>query len=201
MKKVLLLGDSIRMGYQGEVKKLLENEYEVIYPGDNGRFAAYTLWQVNQAFKHHPDIALVHFNNGYWDMNIESPMTEAIHPVLEYQSFLRRIVALCHSCGAKVVFATTVPIWEAGETDDNTGTNASIRFSDAWVKEYNAAALEVMHEMGVVVNDLYALCMEDDRRYKCADLLHLSAEGNRRCAAQVAEYIRKNDTSSGKECI
>ena len=47
-----------------------------------------------------------------------------------------------------------------------------------------------MNEMGVVVNDLYALCMEDDRRYKCEDLLHLSAEGNRRCAAQVADYIR-----------
>ena len=179
MKKVLLLGDSIRMGYQGEVKKLLENEYEVMYPEDNGRFAAYTLWQVNQAFKWNPDIALVHFNNGYWDMNIESPMTEAIHPVKEYQSFLRRIVA------------TTVPIMETGSADDNTGTAARINYSNEWVKEYNAAALEVMNEMGVVVNDLYALCMEDERRYKCADLLHLSDEGNRRCAAQVADYIRK----------
>ena len=191
MKKVLLLGDSIRMGYQGEVKKLLEGEYEVMYPEDNGRFAAYTLWQVNQAFKHNPDISLVHFNNGYWDMNIETPMTEAIHPVAEYQSFLRRIVALCQGCGAKVVFATTVPIWEAGETEDNTGIVASIHYSNEWVKEYNAAALQVMSEMGVVVNDLYALCMEDNRRYKCEDLLHLSAEGNRRCAAQVADYIRK----------
>ena len=179
------------MGYQAEVKKLLENEYEVMYPGDNGRFAAYTLWQVNQAFKHDPDIALVHFNNGYWDMNIESPMTEAIHPVREYQSFLRRIVALCQRCGAKVVFATTVPIMEAGSADDNTGTAGRINYSNEWVKEYNAAALEVMNEMGVVVNDLYALCMEDERRYKCADLLHLSDEGNRRCAAQVAEYIRE----------
>ena len=191
MKKVLLLGDSIRMGYQGEVKKLLEGEYEVMYPEDNGRFAAYTLWQVNQAFKHNPDISLVHFNNGYWDMNIETPMTEAIHPVAEYQSFLRRIVALCHSCGARVVFATTVPIWEAGSAKDNTGIAASIHYSNEWVKEYNAAALQVMQEMGVVVNDLYTLCMEDDRRYKCEDLLHLSAQGNRRCAAQVADYIRK----------
>ena len=192
MKKVLLLGDSIRMGYQEQVKKLLENEYEVLYPEDNGRYAAYTLWQVNQAFKWNPDIALVHFNNGYWDMNIEAPMTEAIHPVKEYQSFLRRIVALCHQCGAKVVFATTVPILEAGAAADNTGITSFIHYSDEWVKEYNAAAVEVMAEMGVAVNDLYALCMEDERRYKCADLLHLSDEGNRRCAAQVAEYIREN---------
>ena len=84
MKKVLLLGDSIRIGYQNDVKELLAGEYEVICPDDNGRFAAYTLWQANQMFKWNPDIELVHFNNGYWDMNIEAPMTEAIHPIEEY---------------------------------------------------------------------------------------------------------------------
>ena len=191
MKKILLLGDSIRMGYQGEVKELLTNEYEVVYPEDNGRFASYTLWQANQEFKCNPDIELVHFNNGYWDMNIEAPMTEAIHPIAEYKGFLRRIVALCRQCGAKVVFATTVPILEAGVACDNTGVQGAINYSNDWVKEYNVAAVEVMTELGVPINDLYALCMEDDRYYKCEDLLHLSAEGNRRCAEQVADYIRK----------
>ena len=191
MKKVLLLGDSIRMGYQNDVKDILNGEYEVICPEDNGRFAAYTLWQANQMFKWNPDIELVHFNNGYWDMNIEAPMTEAIHPVEEYVGFLRRIVALCRQCGAKVVFATTVPILEAGAAGDNTGVEGTINYSNEWVKAYNAAAVEVMAELDVPVNDLYALCMEDDRRYKCEDLLHLSAEGSRRCAEQVAEYVRK----------
>ena len=190
MKKVLLLGDSIRMGYQAYVKEALEGEFEVRYPEDNGRFAAYTLWQVNQELKWNPDIELVHFNNGYWDMNIEAPMTEPIHPVEEYLSFLRRIVALCRQCGAKVVFATTVPILEAGAAGDNTGVQGTINYSNEWVKEYNAAAVKLMEELEVPVNDLYALCMEDDRRYKCEDMLHLSEEGSRRCAAQVADYIR-----------
>ncbi len=191
MKKVLLLGDSIRMGYQQYVKEALTGEYEVRYPEDNGRFAAYTLWQVNQELKWNPDIELVHFNNGYWDMNIESPMTEAIHPVEEYLSFLRRIVALCRQCGAKVVFATTVPILEDGAAGDNTGVQGTINYSNAWVKTYNAAAVALMEELEVPVNDLYALCMKDDRRYKCEDLLHLTEEGSRCCAAQVAEYVRR----------
>ena len=191
MKKVLLLGDSIRMGYQNDVKEILSGEYEVICPEDNGRFAAYTLWQANQMFKWNPDIELVHFNNGYWDMNIEAPTTEAIHPVEEYVSFLRRIVTLCRQCGAKVVFATTVPILEAGAAGDNTGVEGTINYSNEWVKEYNAAAVETMKALDVPVNDLYALCMEDDRRYKCEDLLHLSAEGSRRCAEQVAQYVRE----------
>ena len=38
MKKILLLGDSIRMGYQNEVKELLKDEYEVVFPQENGRF-------------------------------------------------------------------------------------------------------------------------------------------------------------------
>ena len=191
MKKILLLGDSIRMGYQQYVKEELEGEYEVLYPADNGRFAAYTLWQVNQELKGNPDIELVHFNNGYWDMNIEAPMTEAIHPVEEYTSFLRRIVALCRQCGAQVVFATTVPIMEDGAAGDNTGVQGTINYSNTWVKEYNAAATAVMEELEVPVNDLYTLCAAHPQCYKCEDLLHLSEEGSRACAAQVAEYVRK----------
>ena len=61
MKKVLLLGDSIRMGYDDYVKELLEGECEVIYdPDDNGRFAAYTLWQANQMFKKHGKFDVEH---------------------------------------------------------------------------------------------------------------------------------------------
>ena len=44
MKKVLLLGDSIRMGYQYQLKELLKDECKVIFSDDNGRFASYTLW-------------------------------------------------------------------------------------------------------------------------------------------------------------
>ena len=52
MKKVLLLGDSIRMGYDEYVKEILKDEFDVIYDeSDNGRFSAYTLWQANQSFK------------------------------------------------------------------------------------------------------------------------------------------------------
>ncbi len=191
MQKVLLLGDSIRMGYENYVKEILKDEYEVISPSDNGRFAAYTLWQANQMFKTNPDIALVHFNNGYWDMNIESPMTEAIHPIEEYKSILRRIVKLSRDCGAKVVFATTVPIIEEGSAADVTGVIGSINYKNSWVTEYNAAAVSVMQELGVEINDLYELCSKDDKCYKCSDLLHLTEEGSKKCAEQTADVIRK----------
>ena len=190
MKKVLLLGDSIRMGYQAYVRDLLREEYEVIFPEDNGRFAAYTLWQVNQMFKHNEDIALVHWNNGYWDMNIEPPMTEPIHSLAEYTGYLRRITALIRACGAKVVFATTVPVLEQEAARRMPGVQRETNYDNQWVKTYNQAATELMKELSVPVNDLYALCAQDPFCYKCSDLLHLTEQGYRRCAEQIADVIR-----------
>ena len=193
MKRVLLLGDSIRMGYDEYVKEILEGEFEVCYDDvDNGRFAAYTLWQANQAFKKLGRFDVVHWNNGYWDMNVEFPMTEAIHPVDEYVQFLSRILAQIRNNGAVPVFATTTPILskEAAADVVREGID-SFKYENEWVVKYNAAAVSFMKSEGVAVNDLYALCAEDKYFYKCSDLLHLTEEGYRRCAEQTAEAIRE----------
>jgi hypothetical protein len=193
MKKVLLLGDSIRMGYDDYVKEALDGKCEVVYDAeDNGRFAAYTLWQANQMFNHHGHFDVVHWNNGYWDMNIEAPMTEAMHPVEEYVHFLKRIIKLCRENGAKIIFATTTPILEPGMAADNTGTQAdSINYNNEWVELYNNAAKKLMAEENIPVNDLYALCKEGEHYYKCPDMLHLTEEGYRKCAKQAADMILK----------
>lgn len=191
MKRVLLLGDSIRMGYDEYVQELLKDEYEVIFSEDNGRFALYTLWQANQMFKHYGHFDLVHWNNGYWDMNIEPPMTEAIHPLPDYVATLKRIIHFLRENGADIIFATSTPILEAGKALDNTGTGVTINYSDEWVRTYNAAACKLMAEEQIEVNDLYGLCSRDARYYKSEDMLHLTQEGYQAIARQTAELIRK----------
>ena len=44
MKKILLLGDSIRLNYMPMVCKNLYGRAEVYGPEDNCRYAKYTLW-------------------------------------------------------------------------------------------------------------------------------------------------------------
>ena len=193
MKKVLLLGDSIRMGYDEYVKELLDGEFEVFYDNDdNGRFAAYTLWQANHFFKHFGHFDIVHWNNGYWDMNIEAPMTTAMHPVDEYVYFLGRILAEIRRNGAVPIFATSTPILSKEAAADIVieGTK-SFEYDNSWVEKYNAAAVSFMQKEGVAVNDLYSLCLEDPHFYKCPDLLHLTEKGYRRCAEKVAEAVRE----------
>jgi len=190
MKKVLLLGDSIRMGYDDYVKDMLKDKCEVYFSEENGRFASFTVWQANNMIRKYGNFDIVHWNNGYWDMNIESPMTEAIHPLGEYLHFLRRIARLLKGCGSKVIFATTTPILESGEAIDEQ-TRARIKYSNEWVKTYNSAAKLLMAEEKIEINDLYELCLEDKLYYKCPDMLHLTEEGYKRCAEQVCEHIIK----------
>ena len=193
MKRVLLLGDSIRMGYDEYVKEILSGEFEVVYDdADNGRFSAYTLWQANQFFKNCGKFDVVHWNNGYWDMNVEAPMTEAMHPVDEYVHFLGRILAQIRNNGAVPVFATTTPILskEAAAEVIKEGITPFV-YDNEWVVKYNNSAVSFMKSEGVMINDLYSLCLKDRHYYKCPDLLHLTEEGYRKCAEKTADAIRK----------
>ena len=70
MKNLLLLGDSIRKGYDSFVKEKLAGRANVFFSEDNGRFAQYTLrmlsnWKGELSL---PEIQVVHWNNGLWDV-------------------------------------------------------------------------------------------------------------------------------------
>lgn len=180
MKKVLLLGDSIRMGYQEFVKELLRGEAAVYYPEDNGRFAAYTLWQVNQMYKDHGHFDIVHWNNGLWDMTRDAPMKGAMHSIEEYVHYLNRIIDLVESQGTEIIFATTIPIHQ----DKKSRNNEEVDY-------YNEVAKQLMNYRKIKVNDLNQLLRKDCEQYICEDLLHLNKKGYLLCADAVALTVRK----------
>ena len=189
MKKVLLLGDSIRMGYDDFVKEELK-ECEVIYDkDDNGRFSSYTIWMFNFLNNQYGPFDVVHFNNGYWDMHNEGPNKEREVPIEDYIHNFKRLITFIKSTGAIPIFATTTPIYD---TDKKEGEFEPIDYKNDWVIEYNEAALKLMKEENVIVNDLYSLLYDKEKRhYKCSDSLHLTTEGYKKCALQVAKVIRE----------
>ncbi|WP_127530670.1 SGNH/GDSL hydrolase family protein [Paenibacillus kobensis] len=181
MRKVLLLGDSIREGYEPYVRELLADEAAIIAPGENGRFAKYTLWGVNLWLKElgSAKIDVIHWNNGLWDVHREAPMTEPLTSVEEYVFTLGRIADELARTGARVVFATTTPV----AADAVGRTNEEI-------DHYNSAAVQLMKERGIAVNDLNAALRPRLNEYICSDRLHLTEAGSRQCAGQVAAVIR-----------
>jgi len=188
MKKVLLLGDSIRMGYDSYVKEELK-ECEVYYDDtDNGRFSAYTIWQFNQLNNMYGPFDVVHFNNGYWDMNHEGPNGEEETPVEDYCHNLERLVGLIRETKAIPIFALTIPICDKLQNISGYGP---IGYKNEWVIKYNDASSKLMKKLDVKINDLYSLMLEDEHYYKCSDSLHLTEVGYKVCAKKVENVIRE----------
>lgn len=157
MKKIILIGDSIRMGYDKYVAMALEGQAEVYFPRENCRFTQYVLrhfqdWLKDSGFGE--DVDLVHWNVGLWDV-MELFGDEPVTPVEWYEQYIHRICKqmqiLCPK--AKFVFATSTPIneplYEPKKATFNR-TNKNIR-------AYNDAAARAVRAHGFAVNDFYAL--------------------------------------------
>ena len=69
MSKVMLLGDSIRMSYQGLVAETLSADgHQVWGPPENCQFSLYTLASLGGWLTQFPDPDVVHWNNGLHDI-------------------------------------------------------------------------------------------------------------------------------------
>ena len=179
MKKVVLLGDSIRLlGYGRRVGELLGEDYTVLQPEDNCRFAAYTL---RMLFDHQDmlkDADVIHFNCGLWDVCDlfgDGPFT----PLEDYLRTMTRIAAILKSYAPTVIFATTTP------PDSRMPGHDAER-----LKAYNAAAVAALEPLGILVNDLFSPVAADPAGMICEDHIHLSEQGAAICAEQVANCIR-----------
>jgi len=189
MKKVLLLGDSIRIGYCGYVAKQLQGEAEVFFPDDNCRYTQYTLVSLPGwlALAGAPEsIDLVHWNNGHWDMAHFRDEALPLNSPQQYGEMLARIHGQLrkHAPNAKIVFALTTPMNPEPFTCANPRSNRDIA-------EYNAVARTVMEKLGTPVNDLFTL-MADKPASFYKDYAHFTEEGSQILAETVVKMIRKH---------
>lgn len=181
MKRVLILGDSISMGYREKVKEKLKGFCEVVFPEENGRFSFYTLWGIHLWIKELGEPDIVHWNNGLWDLHHEPPRVEALTPIDVYEQNLRRIIAeIRRHNNPQIIWASTIPAHYNFEERSNYE-----------IDQYNEIAAKVMKEENIPINDLNALIKKDIGRYICDDLTHLTEEAAELCAQQVADSIKK----------
>ncbi len=152
MKNLLLIGDSIRLGYDKSVKKTLEGKANVFFPEENCRFASYVLRYFHEYLEQtNADIDVIHWNTGLWDclrLFEEEPHT----PIEVYAYYIDRIcVRIKKLCpDAKVIFATNTSVISEEMGKDFKRYNEEI-------EAYNKAAVDVVKKYGFEVNDLYAV--------------------------------------------
>lgn len=178
MKKIYLIGDSIRYGglnihgYGEYVKEKLGGIAEVYAPDDNCRFAQYTLrylydWTNGVDAE---NIDIVHWNNGLWDV-LRLHGDEPLTPIDVYVDFLERVYKKLTLLfpNAKIIFALSTPVIEAW------GNPQFMRYNKE-ICEYNNAAKKLMDKLGVKVNDLYSVAADFGEKYR-ADWVHYDEEG------------------------
>ena len=199
MKKIILLGDSIRMGYDKYAKMALEGVAEVYSPEENCRFTQYMLrfihkWVGDSGFGEDTD--LVHFNVGLWDV-IQIMYDEPITPIDVYEQYLHRICKRIRECcpKAKIVFATSTPIHQA----NYESVKHEFWRSNETIKAYNAVAVKVMKEHGIEVNDLYAL-MEGAPDHYFSDRTHYyTKDATEVMTGRVLQVIEEQIGVTGKQ--
>lgn len=187
--KILLLGDSIREGYDRVVKEALEGTAEVFYPNENCRFASYTfrnlhVWK-NQLKLDNVDI--VHWNAGLWDVLRLYGDFETLTKPDVYAEYIERIQKRIMFLfpGTKSIFATSTPVWE----EKFVQTDAIRSNSD--IEKYNAIARDVLSGYAVEINDLYAL-MKDKPLTLHSDMTHYyTEEATELISGQVISILKK----------
>jgi lysophospholipase L1-like esterase len=183
---VVLLGDSIRMGYEPFAREMLKGKANVVAAKDNGGDSARELANLEQwAIVHRPTV--VHFNCGLHDLKVSRKTKQPQVPIEDYEKNLREIVdRLQKGTKARIIFATTTPIRD--ELHAKRGGDFDRHDSD--VKRYNEVALKVMKEKGVEIDDLNAVVAKAGvDKIQRTDGTHYTPEGFKTLAKAVARSV------------
>jgi lysophospholipase L1-like esterase len=188
LPRVVLVGDSIRVGYAPLVIEKLAGVAEIVSPEPNGGDSANVLKNLNEwVIKAKP--AVVHLNCGLHDLK-KSKQSGAYQVGLDaYAANLKQIVTrIRDETGAVIVFASTTPIHD----DRHAKRKAIFDRFEADVQRYNEKARTVLREMGAPMHDLHALVEHyGTEKVLGPDGTHYTPEGYERLATAVADCIRR----------
>ncbi|MCU0246523.1 MAG: SGNH/GDSL hydrolase family protein [Bryobacter sp.] len=187
LPRVLLIGDSISIGYTLPVRELLKGQANVHRIPEN---AAHTNNGVAKLEKWLGDKPwdLIHFNFGLHDLRI---MDHGKHQVAieQYEANLRTIVARLKQTGARLIWCSTTPVPEGKVSPPRNPADVTL---------YNAAARRVMEAEGIAVDDLYAFALPRLSAIQRPANVHYTDEGSRVLAGEVARVIGETLTRSSR---
>lgn len=191
LPRVLLIGDSISLGYTVPVRKLLQGKANVHRVLDNTRYASYGLKNLDKWLgKKQWDV--IHFNWGLWDICYRNPKakTQGHRDKLngtitatpeEYRKTLEKIVKRLKKTNAKLIWCATTPV-PKGEIGRIQGDEI----------KYNRIAEEIMKGNNIAIDDLYTYILPKHSEFqlKKGDV-HFTPTGYTWIAKKVAQEIEK----------
>jgi dienelactone hydrolase len=186
LPKVVLIGDSIRLGYAPLVAKKLAGTAEVVnFPEPIGDTTV-VLKNLDTWLAGKP--AVVHINSGLHDLKRDKTAKSHQVSIEKYEQHLKAIIERIRMGTPNVVFANTTPILD----DRHARRKASFDRFEKDVKDYNAVALKTMASLGVPVNDLHRIVTDAGPEAMLGrDGTHFTPAGSERLADAVADCVRR----------
>ncbi|MEC8653725.1 MAG: sulfatase-like hydrolase/transferase, partial [Planctomycetota bacterium] len=188
-RRVLILGDSISMGYTPVVKRLMRNDTLVTRPNENCAGTTKGVANIDRWLKRDGGpYDLIWFNFGLHDMkrvkpsgaNSNDPADARQAEPEVYERQLREIVIKLKATGSALVFATTTPV-PAGGVKPHRDVDDPGR--------YNQIARAVMREHGVEVVDLYRFALARQAEIQPRVDVHFTKAGSAALGREVADQI------------
>ena len=188
LPNVLIIGDSISIGYTRPLAIMLNGKANLIHNPGNAAHSGKGIANLAE-WLGETEWAVIHFNHGLHDLkyvdengkNVTSK--EAGHmqiDLAQYGKNMEAIVQRLKKTGAKLIFATTTPY-----PDKPGGPLREV--GDA--EKYNAVALKVMKRNHVAVNDLYSFVLPQLKEMQRPKNVHFTPEGSKALAQEVAQHI------------
>lgn len=191
LPKVLIIGDSISIGYTPRVVDLLEGKVLVKHNPGNAQHTGTGLQKLDDWIGE-TDWDVIHFNWGLWDLCYRHPESKVqgrrdkvrgtlTTSIDAYEKNLDQLVARLAKTNAALIWASTTVVPE-GEAGRKLGDD----------ERYNAAAARVMEKHGIPINDLHALTKEfGPELFSGPGNVHFTGEGYDKIARQVAAAIEE----------
>ena len=189
LPRVLLIGDSISIGYTLPVREFLKGKVNIHRIPTNGGPTTRGLTSID-AWLGKGKWDLIHFNWGLHDLKFMGPNGENLFPkekggkaqvpLDEYESNLDKLTARMKKTGARLVWRNTTPI-PSGSKGRYVGDSV----------KYNEAAARVMKKHNVPTQDLFTVSKERMEELMLPANVHYKKEGSRLLGELVAKRILK----------
>ena len=186
IKNVLIIGDSISIGYTPFVEKAMAPGVAIAHNPGNGGSTLRGLDSIaSWTDKRQWDVIL--FNFGLHDMVYKDKDNkyyvehgQVSVPLADYKKNLETIVARLRETTATLIFVNTTVVPE---------NSAGRKVGDP--ERYNAVALEVMKKNGIEVVDLYTASLTIHPQNSPPNNVHYTPEGYELLAGWIIKAIKK----------
>jgi acyl-CoA thioesterase-1 len=184
---VLIIGDSISIGYTPYVIEGLRGVANVIRIKGNGQGTRFGVENIDKWILHEKPWAVIHFNWGLHDLkrwangrNSSNPNDPRQAEINVYEKNMELLVSKLAGTKAKLIFATTTP-YPSGVVPWRDPEDAA---------RYNDVALRIMQKNGIQTDDLYTAIQPKLAEFQKPKNVHFEPGGSKFLADAVVKSIK-----------